>query len=86
MSKLKVVNKYIFSSLLGVLFLPQARINTRFIQNYPWVRCRNCHNELDLPIEIIEVFDFIYSVGKSKELYPTFTCPKCGKKMIPKEK
>ena len=45
--------------------------------------CLNCNNELDLPIEIIEVFDFIYSVGKSKELYPTFTCPKCGKKMIP---
>ena len=45
--------------------------------------CLNCNNELDLPIEIIEVFDFIYSVGKSKELYPTFTCPKCGKKMVP---
>ena len=45
--------------------------------------CLNCHNELDLPIEIIDVFDFIYSVSKSKELYPTFTCPKCGKKMIP---
>lgn len=45
--------------------------------------CLNCHNELELPIEIIEVFDFIYSVSKSKQLYPTFTCPKCGKKMIP---
>lgn len=45
--------------------------------------CLNCHNELELPIEIIDVFDFIYSVGKSKEPYPTFTCPKCGQKMIP---
>ena len=45
--------------------------------------CPKCHNSLDLPIEIIEVFDFIYSVGKSKELYPTFTCPKCQSKMIP---
>ena len=45
--------------------------------------CLNCHNELDLPIEIIDVFDFIYSVGKSKEPYPTFTCPKCGQKMVP---
>ena len=45
--------------------------------------CLNCHNELDLPMEIIDVFAFIYSVGKSKEPYPTFTCPKCGKKMVP---
>ena len=46
--------------------------------------CLNCNNELELPLEIVEVFEFIYSVGKSKEPYPTFTCPKCGKKMIPK--
>lgn len=45
--------------------------------------CLNCNNELELPLEIVEVFEFIYSVGKSKEPYPTFTCPKCGKKMIP---
>lgn len=45
--------------------------------------CQNCGNELELPLEIVEVFDFIYSVGKSKEPYPTFTCPKCGKKLIP---
>ena len=45
--------------------------------------CLNCGNELELPLEIVEVFEFIYSVGKSKEPYPTFTFPKCGKKMIP---
>ena len=45
--------------------------------------CLICNNELELPLEIVEVFEFIYSVGKSKEPYPTFTCPKCGKKMIP---
>lgn len=47
--------------------------------------CNNCPNTLDLPIEIIEVFDFIYSVSKSKEYYPTFTCPKCGGKLSPKK-
>ena len=45
--------------------------------------CLNCGNELELPLEIVEVFEFIYSDGKSKEPYPTFTCPKWGKKMIP---
>ena len=35
-------------------------------------------------MEVIEVFEFIYAVGKSKELYPKFTCPKCGDKLIPK--
>lgn len=47
--------------------------------------CLNCHHELELPLEIVEVFDFIYNVSKSKELYPTFTCPKCGQKMIPEK-
>lgn len=47
--------------------------------------CNYCHNTLELPIEVIEVFDFIYSVGKSKEPFPTFTCPKCGKKMVPEK-
>ncbi len=47
--------------------------------------CLNCHNELDLPPEITEVFTFIYNVSKSKEQYPIFTCPKCGKKMIPEK-
>lgn len=47
--------------------------------------CENCQNELELPIEIIEVFEFIYSVGKSKEPYPIFTCPKCEHKMIPEK-
>lgn len=46
--------------------------------------CNNCSNSLDMPIEVIDVFEFIYAVGKSKELYPTFTCPKCGGKLIPK--
>ena len=50
-------------------------------QNYI---CQTCNYELLLPLEILDVFNFIYSVGKSKELYPTFTCPKCGKKMLPK--
>lgn len=46
--------------------------------------CENCTNIIEMPIEVIDVFDFIYAVGKSKEKYPTFTCPKCGKKLIPK--
>lgn len=46
--------------------------------------CKNCGNDLEMPMEVIEVFEFIYAVGKSKELYPTFTCPKCGDKLIPK--
>lgn len=46
--------------------------------------CENCTNTIDMPIEVIDVFEFIYAVGKSKELYPTFTCPKCGKRLIPK--
>ncbi len=46
--------------------------------------CNNCSNNLDMPMEIIDVFEFIYAVGKSKEQYPTFTCPKCGGKLIPK--
>lgn len=46
--------------------------------------CNNCSNTLDMPIEVIDVFDFIYAIGKSKELYPSFTCPKCGDKLIPK--
>ena len=47
--------------------------------------CNNCSNTIDMPIEIIEVFEFIYSVSKSKEEYPTFTCPKCGGKLIPQK-
>ena len=46
--------------------------------------CKDCSNKLDMPMEVIDVFEFIYAVGKSKELYPTFTCPKCGGKLIPK--
>ncbi len=46
--------------------------------------CEKCRNTIELPIEVIDTFEFIYAVGKSKELYPTFTCPKCGKKLIPK--
>ena len=46
--------------------------------------CKSCSNNLEMPIEVIDVFEFIYAVGKSKELYPTFTCPKCGGKLIPK--
>lgn len=45
--------------------------------------CNNCNHKLDMPIEVIDVFEFIYAVGKSKELYPTFTCPKCNGKLIP---
>ncbi|MCM1053333.1 MAG: helix-turn-helix domain-containing protein [Ruminococcus sp.] len=45
--------------------------------------CHNCGNKLDMPIEVIDVFEFIYAVGKSKELFPTFTCPKCNGKLIP---
>ena len=47
--------------------------------------CNKCSNTIDMPIEVIDVFEFIYAVGKSKELYPTFTCPKCGGKLIPKK-
>lgn len=46
--------------------------------------CEKCTNTIEMPIEVIDVFEFIYAVGKSKELYPTFTCPKCGNKLIPK--
>lgn len=46
--------------------------------------CDSCNNKLDMPIEVIDVFEFIYAVGKSKEIYPTFTCPKCGGKLFPK--
>ncbi len=46
--------------------------------------CNYCGNTLDLPMEIIDVFNFIYTVSNNKALYPTFTCPKCGKKLIPK--
>lgn len=46
--------------------------------------CNNCTNRIDMPMEIIDVFEFIYAVGKSKEMYPTFTCPKCGKTLLPK--
>ena len=48
--------------------------------------CNKCDNSIDMPIEVIDVFDFIYTIGKSKEIYPTFTCPKCGGKLIPKKK
>lgn len=48
--------------------------------------CSNCDNTIDMPIEVIDVFDFIYTVGKSKEEYPTFTCPKCGGKLKPQKK
>ena len=48
--------------------------------------CMRCSNSIDMPIEVIDVFDFIYTIGKSKEIYPTFTCPKCGGKLIPKKK
>ncbi len=47
--------------------------------------CDSCSNTIDMPIEVVDVFEFIYAVGKSKELYPTFTCPKCGGKLIPKK-
>lgn len=40
--------------------------------------CDNCPNQLELPIEIIDLYEYIYAVSKSKEIYPTFTCPKCG--------
>lgn len=46
--------------------------------------CDSCSNNLEMPMEVIDVFEFIYAVGKSKEMYPTFTCPKCGGKLIPK--
>ena len=46
--------------------------------------CKDCANELEMPIEVIDVFEFIYAVGKSKELYPSFTCPKCSGKLIRK--
>ena len=46
--------------------------------------CDTCPNNIEMPIEVIDVFEFIYAVGKSKELYPTFTCPKCGGKLFPK--
>lgn len=45
--------------------------------------CKDCGYKFEMPIEVIDVFDFIYAVGKSKELYPSFTCPKCGGKLIP---
>ena len=48
--------------------------------------CESCNHSLEMPIEVIDVFEFIYAVGKSKELYPTFTCPKCGQKLFPKNK
>ncbi len=48
--------------------------------------CTTCSNSIDMPIEVIDVFDFIYSVGKSKEKEPTFTCPKCGGKLISQKK
>ncbi len=48
--------------------------------------CMRCSNSIDMPIEVIDIFDFIYTIGKSKEIYPTFTCPKCGGKLIPKKK
>jgi len=44
--------------------------------------CNNCSYNLEMPIEIIDVFEFMYAVSKSKELYPSFTCPKCGGKLI----
>lgn len=45
--------------------------------------CQKCNNTIEMPIEVIDVFEFIYAVGKSKELYPTFTCPKCQGKLVP---
>ena len=45
--------------------------------------CKKCGNTIDFPREIIDVFEFIYAIGKNKDLYPTFTCPKCDGKLIP---
>ena len=47
-------------------------ISNVVVANPKWVKCikgekyvcNYCHNTLELPIEVIEVFDFIYSVGK----------------------
>ena len=33
--------------------------------------------------EIAEALTSISKEGKRKEMYPTFTCPKCGEKLIP---
>ena len=46
--------------------------------------CDKCGNTLNLPIEIIDVFEFIYNVGKNKDAYPSFNCPNCNGKLIPK--
>ena len=48
--------------------------------------CEKCSYNFDMPIEVTEVFEFIYSVSNSKERFPTFTCPKCGGKLIPQKK
>lgn len=45
--------------------------------------CQKCNNTINMPMEVIEVYDFIYTVGKSKELYPIFTCPECNGSLIP---
>jgi len=46
--------------------------------------CSDCSYNFTMPMEVIDVFEFIYAVSKSKEIYPTFTCPKCGGKLNPK--
>lgn len=48
--------------------------------------CKNCSYNFTMPIEVIDVFEFIYAVSKSKEIYPVFTCPKCGGKLNPEKK
>lgn len=47
--------------------------------------CNKCLYNFTMPIEVIDVFEFIYAVSNSKEIYPTFTCPKCGAKLTPKK-
>jgi len=76
------------ASALGVdlheLCYDTNKLGTKEMKSMTYI-CDNCPNTLDLPIEIIEVFEFIYAVSKSKEIYPTFTCPKCGGKLSPKK-
>ncbi len=76
---------YRIASALGVSLneiCHDSRLGSANLESVDY-KCNKCSYTFTMPIEVIDVYEFIFAVSKSKNIYPTFTCPKCNGKLEP---